>query len=411
MTTDSSVRIAAPEESWWDRIVAFDARNFGIPANSFTDPVHREVQPLDRFRIALVGDRLAGAATSVPLTLTLPGGAHVPVTGVTWVSVSAAHRRRGVLTRLLDAVHADGRSRGEVAQILFASEAPIYGRFGYGEVTTNWEVALDAASVRLHRAGIAPGDTVPVDDDAGSGIDAHVEAVFDEHRRRAPGEVDRLEARWRMMRARWSQPRGDALPVQYLTCEGGYAAYRLASNGDTRDRGGRPGHVMTVVDLVALTQPAHRSLWQRLVNTDLVATIECGVMAPDDPLPLMLADRRWLRTMTWHDGLWMRAAEPAALLGARRYDTEDCLTLEVKGRTFMVDTRPASAHVALVDSRAGSSPDLVVDPWALGPLVMGSGPLRRLVDAGLVTPSSEGVLARAGRLFASDRPPQCSTHF
>jgi len=407
MTDGLSVRVETPDASWWDRIVAFDARNFGISADHCSDPVHREVQPLDRFRIAVVGDRLAGVATSVPLELTLPGGVQVAATGVTWVSVGAGYRRRGVLTHLLDAVHADGRERGEVAQILFASEAPIYGRFGYGEVTQWWGVEVDAASARLHPTGVLPGDMVPVHDDADPLTSDHVLAVFDEFRRHRPGEVNRAEPRWRMMRGRWSQPIGDAGSAHVITCDDGYAIYRVTPNWDAPERGERPSHILTVVDLVALTPQAHRSLWHRLVNTDLVATVRCGVLALHDPLPLLLADRRWLRTVSWHDGLWMRVDEPVELLAARRYGIDDRLTLQVNGRTVTVEAHGGVGHCTTDAAQA----DLIVDPRAMGALVMGAGHLGRLAAAGLVHPASATALGRADRLLAGDGPPHCSTLF
>jgi predicted acetyltransferase len=164
---------------------------------------------------------------------------------------------------------------------------------------------------------------------------------------------------------------------------------------------------MTVIDMVALTADAARSLWDRLIRTDLVATIQTKVLAPDDPLPLLLSDRRWLRTTALHDGLWLRVADPVAGFSARTYASHDRLVLAVAGRAVAIEGSPWEAQCAVVDE----DPDLVVDAGALGALLVGPRSLYRLAMAGVVTPVSPGALERAARFFAAERPAHCSTIF
>ena len=77
------------------------------------------------------GDRVVATAGIYSRTLTVPG-AVVPCAGITWVTVAPTHRRRGVLTaimrRQLTEIHEHER---EPVAALWASESPIYGRFGY----------------------------------------------------------------------------------------------------------------------------------------------------------------------------------------------------------------------------------------------------------------------------------------
>ena len=58
-------------------------------------------------------------------------GATVPAAGVTIVTVHPTHRRRGILSTMMDRQLADLHERGEPIAVLRASEAAIYGRFGY----------------------------------------------------------------------------------------------------------------------------------------------------------------------------------------------------------------------------------------------------------------------------------------
>ena len=81
---------------------------------------------------AFDGDQICGTFRSWATELTVPGGQALPASAVAAVTVLPTHRRRGILTRLAAAEHAAIRDRGEAVGLLYASEYPIYGRFGYG---------------------------------------------------------------------------------------------------------------------------------------------------------------------------------------------------------------------------------------------------------------------------------------
>ena len=74
------------------------------------------------------------------LLLTVPGGAVLPMAGITIVGVAPTHRRRGILRTMYTELHnriADARY--PIAG-LTASEGGIYGRFGYGPATIEQRV-------------------------------------------------------------------------------------------------------------------------------------------------------------------------------------------------------------------------------------------------------------------------------
>src|SRR3990172_2226538 len=80
------------------------------------------------------------------------GGALTPTAGITLVGVWPTHRRRGILRELMTRMLAQARDRGEAVTSLFASQAAIYGRFGYGMAANH--LSLDIA---LDRVRWAPG--------------------------------------------------------------------------------------------------------------------------------------------------------------------------------------------------------------------------------------------------------------
>ena len=93
----------------------------------------------DRARgVEVTDDKWAPAGTLVAChsshayEMRLPGGGTIPTSGLTWVGVHSGHRRRGLLTTMIDDHFARALARGEVISTLFAAETQIYQRFGYG---------------------------------------------------------------------------------------------------------------------------------------------------------------------------------------------------------------------------------------------------------------------------------------
>jgi len=102
------------------------------------------VLPLERMLAAHDGDAIVGGAGAFPFQLAVPGGA-LPCGGVTVVGVFPTHRRRGVLTAMMRRQLDDLHESGEPLAALWASEEPIYGRFGYGRASLvgSFELARD----------------------------------------------------------------------------------------------------------------------------------------------------------------------------------------------------------------------------------------------------------------------------
>jgi len=87
---------------------------------------------LERTLAAFEGDAIVATAGAFTFELTVPGYRLVPAAGVTVVGVLPTHRRRGLLRRMMREQLDDVAARGEPLAVLTASEAAIYGRFGYG---------------------------------------------------------------------------------------------------------------------------------------------------------------------------------------------------------------------------------------------------------------------------------------
>jgi predicted acetyltransferase len=389
-----------------------DAAAFGVAWDSAALEAKRPLIDDGRFLLAELDGLPVGAAGSFPFDLTLPGGATVAVAGVSDVGVLPTHRRRGVLRALLDRLHADARQRGEAAAVLTASEATIYGRFGYG-VATQFRVA----EVELRRAGFradAPSasgrlrlmeraDAAPV-----------LAPVYDRATAGRAGTLSR-SARW------WAAVLGDAdlfvaagsnHRVVVHEDEAGvpdaYGLYRI------EERWGRtgPGHDLHVWEVEGTMTAAELAVWRFLFDHDLVERAHAPLVA-DHLLRFVLADGRALQHAGERDFLWVHALDVDRVLSARAYAADGGLVLEV----HRPDLGPVTTRLEVVDGvgscrpEATARPDLSLGVAELGPVLLGDARWGELVRAGRVVECVDGAADRADRLFRTERSPWCGTRF
>jgi predicted acetyltransferase len=340
--------------------------------------------------------------------------------GVTEVVVSPTHRRRGLLTALLDAVHDQAAERGEPLTGLTASEGAIYRRFGYGVAARFQSVRIDAA--RSVEVGARPG---AADAAAGAGggrmrlvtedeAATVLPAVWDRHWRRTPGEIDRTPGFWVELALDSAHDRAGA-SARYVVvhedaagCPDGFVIYRVAQ--DFRADGTH--HEARVASLAAASDAVEAALLRFVLDIDLVGTVTWE--APVDmPLRWRLADPRALTVTAERDMMWLRPLDVAACLTARRYATDGELVLQLAGDqragggTFRLEGGRDGASCARTDAAA----DLVVTPAELGAVLAGGTTWRTLQRAGLVAEQVSGAVDRADALFRPERAAYCASDF
>lgn len=373
----------------------------------------RDVFDHDRNIAVFDDDEVVATAGAFTFELTVPGGVQVPTAGVTIVTVRATHRRRGILRSMMAAQLDDVADRGEPLAALTASEASIYGRFGYGlsTLTTNW--TLDTEHATLTHPSRADGRVRLVDKDA---FRAAAPAVYDARRRQIPGAVDRDDAWWDdVVKDRpWTQ---DGMGARW------YALHEAADGtidgfvGYRRGRGGERGlarHTIRVEDLHGIDDEIETALWTYVVDHDLVTRVTANGRPLDEPLRWRLADPRQLSTTDLLDGLWVRIVDVAAALSSRRYATADQLTIEVVDRfrpqtagRYLLEGGPDGAVCARVDSTA----DVTMDIADLGAIYLGGVTPTALHRAGRIVEHTPGAVAQADVFLASTPAPWMTTGF
>ena len=370
--------------------------------------------------------RFVGNSGTLTRTITLPAGPDgicpaVPFAAVTAVGVHPTHRRRGLLRRLMGAMLADARQRGEVLAGLQASQSIIYGRFGYGWAVSSARHAIDPR----HSAFAVPAPGVDIDLLVGDDAAKVVPAVFERARRRSPGQTERTETVWNVeVFSDHADERGKASATAWLVCEGGVAGYRAEPIENRDDLGGSR---LVVRDLLGETPEIEAALWRFLLDIDLVNEVVGLHRPPEDPIRHRLADPRRMRTEAVGDFMWLRILDVPGALTARGYLTEGRLVFDVTappatpggadgadapdpavGR-WVLEAGPDGSSCRAAG--AGDSTDLTLGVTELSSLLAAEVKASTLAASGRIREERPGRLAAADALFASGRVPCSLTGF
>ncbi|UGY92876.1 GNAT family N-acetyltransferase [Streptomyces gobiensis] len=372
---------------------------------------------LSRTQGAYDGDRCVATFRTFPQELTVPGGATLPATAVTQVTVTATHRRRGLLTQMMGNALAAAKERGDACANLIAAEYPIYGRYGFGPATwtTDFEVDIPRAGLNRHVASDTGGgriDVVEAGDVRKSGP-----ACYERFRAlpTGAGVVDRGEHRWRKLTGDLRFP-GDGWQQRF------FALYRdaedtvqglAAYSAEDLWEGKVTKVPVTVHQLTAATAAAERSLWHYLLSLDWAVTLRSGGRAPDDVLPLLLGDPRMARITSHGDHLWLRPLDVPMMLKSRSYAASGTLVLDLHdeaglaGGRFRLDASPEGATCTPSSANA----DLSMEIGELGALFLGDEAVTRLSALGRITEHRPGAAALADTLLRTARRPWCPDTF
>jgi predicted acetyltransferase len=358
-------------------------------------------------RMLWVSDEDVKVATAGALSfrLTIPGG-EVPAAGVTAVGVLPSHRRRGVLTQMMRDQLDDVRSRGEPVAILWASEAPIYGRFGYGLATKAAKISVERDRAVFRDRSEPVGVTRLVTLEQAADL---LPGLYERVRTETPGMFARSREWWRSSTlADPEQHRQGAGPLFCAVHEldgeaSAYALYRLKSSWDE----GVPNSALRIREVIATSPLARREIWRFLFGVDLVARVETSSSPADEPLFLMLTEPRRLR-MTLGDALWLRLVDVESALGARSYAGGDEAVLEV--RDSFCDWNDGAWRVPDAE-RTDTEPDVRLDVADLGSAYLGGFSFAELARSGRAEELRPGGLARADALFRTGVTPWCPEVF
>ncbi|MCT9093374.1 GNAT family N-acetyltransferase [Streptomyces sp. ASQP_92] len=358
------------------------------------------------------GDALVGFLVAHRFTLSVPG-AELPCPGLTFVSVAPTHRRRGVLSGMIAEVFRRCAEHGRPIAALWATEAAIYGRFGFGAGTYGTTVEINSTRPLALRVDPDPRPLRLIDP---AGAPAELGPYYEATRARRAGRIARDAERWRAEWLTETDEDDEELGPPRIVGLGatdeplaGYALYRTRREDDPA----KPGTVQ-VAELVADTPAGEAALWNYLAGIDLTGTVRAWGLAPDDPLLLFATDRDQVRAVAEFPALWIRLVDVGAALTARSWAAEAFLVLEVRDERIAANSGrfrlDATEHGCTYEPTE-AAPDLVFDVRDLAACYLGGTEVRRLVLAGLVTECTPGAAAVLDAALRTEQLPHTVDEF
>lgn len=350
------------------------------------------------------GPRPVATYTSFDGTLNTGTGL-VPLWMITDVTVSAAHRRRGLLTRMMLDDLAAAKASGAPLAALTSSEGSIYGRFGFAPATFHSRVKVDTSHgfalrerVERHVELVEPADLHEV-----------VVADFDHFHATTRGSVSRPTFYRPWLTGEFDPDTGapddklrGALTLDAHGTPDGHVLFRIEKGDD--------GNTLRVFDLIARTDEARLALWQFLGEVDLVSKVSANLPL-DDPLPWALVDPRRVEVERVGDHIWLRVLDVPAALTARPWYADGAVTLGVwDGQGHADGTFRLSVAGGRPSVEEGGEAEISLDVATLSALHLGATSVRTLVAAGRIAGSDE-ALARFAALADGGPTPYAKTFF
>lgn len=399
--------IRAEELETWQRVMV---RVFGEDAKDDELAVFGARMELDRSIGAFDDGAVVATAGIWSYEMEVPGGAILPVGGVTGVTVIPTHRRRMILTRMMERQLNQIAERGEPLAALWASESAIYGRFGYGVAIEGSDLEIERAHSALRSEGPESGTVRMIDGDTARSL---VPGIYEAATAGIPGSLRRTPEDWDIFffdpehwregssSARWAVYERDGEPLGFL---------RYRQKATWRDS--LPQHRLLVTRLHAVDAEAYAALHRFAFGVDLVSTIELWTRRVEEPILDLLVDRRRVKRRL-ADKVWVRIVDVPAALSARRYGVSGELVIRVvddfgpwADGTFRLTGGPDGAECVPTDDEA----DLVVSVADLGAAYLGDSRIPQAAWLGRIEGDAEaGVLAH--RMFSWHVEPWCTVNF
>ncbi len=261
-----------------------------------------------------VDGELQGVANGYDSSIVMPGGNRVRHLAVTHVGVSPTHARRGIARRLLTEQLRQAWASGFVVAGLRASDARIYGRYGYG--IASWSVRQE---VDLANGGrLTPrqrGDVRRIDPLESFKLFKRIANSLPAPRATT---LMRWDAWWEIQKFRTTQGSTPhhAVVIGAEGAERGYLRFHVqpSENWFTSTQ-----RTVIVDDLVAHDNDAWRGLMEHLLSQDILHKVILPSRPVDDPLPLFIDNPRAVQVSELRDESWIRPLDLGKFLNGRTY--------------------------------------------------------------------------------------------
>ena len=268
------------------------------------------------------------------MEMSLPGGSVVPIAGLTWVGVHPDVRRRGVLAAMMADHLARTHDAGMAISALHASEAGIYGRFGYGMAALQLQVSVGRGTTFTapHLEDEVAGITTQLVTMAAPGVAERMRACQSALAADFPGTIVGSPDFFSLLAFEPAEALRDKEPRRVLFArrdgeDVGFVGLRREHKWDHA----RPSGTVTVGTFCG-TPAARLALARRVVDLDLMGTTKLENIGADDPLLGWVGGPRDTGDLQTWDSTWVRLVDLGAAWSLRTFEGDCDVVVEVVDR-------------------------------------------------------------------------------
>jgi predicted acetyltransferase len=364
------------------------------------------------FIAAWDGSRCVGNVGAFHFDTTVPGGSRLTTAGVTEVGILPTHTRRGLLTSMLTRLLDEAHSAGTVLASLRASEAPIYGRFGFGLAGDTVAAEIDTRRARPLRIDPPTGSMRILERDE---LLSTVPPIYALSRWRV-GTVNRPDWLWPLKLKAAGKPTDNpwgkgifiAVHSNDAGADDGYVHYEVEWDEDFADN---PTGKGKIIDLWGASPEVELALWDYVLGIDLVLVWRAEPRPTDDPIRRAMYDTRAYETRQRLDEQWVRLLDVDTALSQRSYGaTKRSVTLEIADPLFEENCGRWTISSAGA-ARSDVEPDLSIDIATISATYLGGVSWAGLKASGALPIASAQALADLDALFDVGLAPFSGTMF
>lgn len=356
-----------------------------------------------------LAERTPVAAFSAASNTVNTGGRLTGVLVINTIGVLPSHRRRGLLKAMMARQLDRAREAGLPLATLTASEATIYGRFGFAPANDGCETAIDTRRFAFSETTPMPGGRVEFV--APAFLAPHWQSLVEAHQLAHRGAVGHAYVHRVIDTGAWDEDA--AGPSRKLRAAVHFDEDGTPDGFATFEHRGWEIKPYTVVvhKVCAARRDVEWALWRALAEMDLVERLTYELAPAGDPMRLALRDPRAIDVKASGDWAWLRILDLPAAVAGRGFEADGEVSLEVSDPMGYC----SGAWTIRADGGRGScapsdKPEVRLGAAELAAIWHGGTSAVSLAAAGRVT-GPDVAVARLDRLFRTAVAPVCLASF
>lgn len=334
-------------------------------------------------------------------------GKDAPVAGVTMVGTLPVYRKLGCLRKVHEnhfkLLHEEGK---RPVSILFASQAAIYQRYGYGIVSTqnSYDISPNDIQFREKKQINPKGKLIQLRENE---VDI-LNNIYSKFTQPRTGYLLRDRFKWETGKLAPAAPGVvlESIVYEEAGVARGYEIYTIESFVSSAGF----GHRVTIREMAWLTISAYLSMWNHFTNMRLAQNIMWMQVPFDDPMPHLMLEPRRLNIKSGN-GFLARIVDVEKAIPMRGYSEDGEIVFEIADDEIC-PWNNGQWHMAVSEGKASikktkKAPEVTMNANSLAMILFGQLSATSAARMGIIDVKKKNALIRYDRILRTEYMPFC----